>query len=97
MTARLVLVRQRAGCANGVMFIFIEDETGAANLVVWPSLREKQRQIVHGAHMLAVEGRVQREGLVVHIVTDKLIDRSDQLASIGDTGEDFQSPHGRGR
>ena len=62
------------------MFITIEDETGTANLVIWPSLYEKQRQVVHGAHMLAVEGRVQREGLVVHIVADKLIDLSDHLA-----------------
>jgi len=95
-TAGLVLVRQRPGSAKGVMFITIEDETGTANLVIWPSLYEKQRQVVHGAHMLAVEGRVQREGLVVHIVADKLIDLSDHLAGIGETDEDFQLPHGRG-
>ena len=96
ITAGLVLVRQRPGSAKGVMFITIEDETGTANLVVWPSLYEKQRQIVHSAHMLAIEGYVQREGLVVHIVAEKLIDLSDQLASIGDTEEQFQLPHGRG-
>jgi error-prone DNA polymerase len=94
--AGLVLVRQRPGSAKGVMFITIEDETGTANLVIWPSLYEKQRQVVHGAHMLAVEGRVQREGLVVHIVADKLIDLSDKLAGIGETEEQFQLPHGRG-
>jgi error-prone DNA polymerase len=94
--AGLVLVRQRPGSANGVMFITIEDETGTANLVIWPSLYEKQRQVVHGAHMLAVEGRVQREGLVVHIVADKLIDLSDKLAGIGETEEQFQLQHGRG-
>jgi error-prone DNA polymerase len=95
-TAGLVLVRQRPGSAKGVMFITIEDETGTANLVIWPSLYEKQRQVVHGAHMLAVEGRVQREGLVVHIVADKLIDLSDELAGIGETEDEFQLPHGRG-
>jgi error-prone DNA polymerase len=94
--AGLVLVRQRPGSAKGVMFITIEDETGTANLVVWPSLYEKQRQVVHGAHMLAVEGRVQREGVVVHIVADKLIDLSEQLAGIGEAEENFQLPHGRG-
>ena len=94
--AGLVLVRQRPGSAKGVMFITIEDETGTANLVIWPSLYEKQRQVVHGAHMLAVEGRVQREGLVVHIVADHLIDLSAQLADIGETEEEFQLPHGRG-
>ena len=95
-TAGLVLVRQRPGSAKGVMFITIEDETGTANLVIWPSLYEKQRQVVHGAHMLAVEGRVQREGLVVHIVADKLIDLSAQLAGIGESGDDLQLPYGRG-
>jgi error-prone DNA polymerase len=94
--AGLVLVRQRPGSAKGVMFITIEDETGTANLVIWPSRYERQRQVVHGAHMLAVEGRVQREGLVVHIVADKLIDLSDHLAGIGETEEQFHLPHGRG-
>jgi error-prone DNA polymerase len=94
--AGLVLVRQRPGSAKGVMFITIEDETGTANLVIWPSLYEKQRQVVHGAHMLAVEGRIQREGLVVHIVADKLIDLSDHLAGIGEAEGQFQLPHGRG-
>ena len=73
-TAGLVLVRQKPGSAKGVMFITIEDETGVANLVIWPSLYEKQRQIILAANMLGVEGRVQREGQVVHIVADKLID-----------------------
>jgi error-prone DNA polymerase len=77
------------------MFITIEDETGVANLVVWPSLFEKQCRIVLGANMLGVEGRVQREGLVVHIVVDKLIDLSDKLAGIGDQNR-FPLPHGRG-
>lgn len=73
-----------------------EDRTGTANLVIWLSLYEKQRQVVHGAHMLAVEGRVQREGLVVHIMADRLIDLSAQLDGIGETEDEFQLPHGRG-
>ncbi|MBA3833742.1 MAG: error-prone DNA polymerase [Chthoniobacterales bacterium] len=94
-TAGLVLVRQRPGSAKGVMFITIEDETGVANLVIWPSLFEKQRRVVLGANMLAVEGRVQREGLVVHIVAENLIDLSDRLAGIGDQDR-FPLGHGRG-
>jgi error-prone DNA polymerase len=82
--AGLVLVRQRPGTAKGVTFITIEDETGVANLVVWADLYERQRRTVLTANMLAIEGRVQREGLVVHIVADKLIDLSDRLASIGE-------------
>jgi error-prone DNA polymerase len=65
------------------MFITIEDETGVANLVIWPSLFEKQRRVILTAQMLAVQGRVQREGLVVHIVADQLTDLSDRLAGIG--------------
>ena len=93
--AGLVLVRQRPGTAKGVTFITIEDETGVANLVVWADLYERQRRVVLTANMLGVEGRVQREGLVVHIVADKLIDLSDRLAAIGETDRAI-IPAGRG-
>lgn len=66
--AGLVLVRQRPGSAKGVVFITIEDETGIANLVVWPKVSETQRRIVLGAVMIAVRGRIQREGEVAHLV-----------------------------
>src|SRR6202012_4246971 len=94
--AGLVLVRQRPGTAKGVTFITVEDETGVANLVVWADLYERQRRGGLTSHMLLGEGRVQREGLVVHIVADKLIDLSDRLAAIGDSKEEFRLPHGRG-
>jgi error-prone DNA polymerase len=94
--AGLVLVRQKPGSAKGVMFITIEDETGVANLVIWPSLYEKQRQTILAANMLGVEGRVQREGQVVHIVADKLIDYSTRLGSISEQEAPFRLPHGRG-
>jgi error-prone DNA polymerase len=87
--AGLVLVRQRPGTAKGVTFITIEDETGVSNLVVWADLYEGQRRTVLTANMLAVEGRVQREGLVVHIVADKLVDLSDRLAGIGENEKSF--------
>ena len=92
----LVLVRQKPGSAKGVMFITIEDETGVANLVIWPSLYEQQRRIVLSASMLVVDGKVQREGDVVHIVATRLHDASALLASVGDRGEAFPLPHGRG-
>ena len=95
-TAGLVLVRQRPGSAKGVMFITIEDETGVANLVVWTTVFEAQRGVVLGAGMLGVQGRVQREGDVVHIVAAKLFDLSGQLASIGQRDAAFPLPHGRG-
>nr|WP_315049818.1 error-prone DNA polymerase [uncultured Brevundimonas sp.] len=93
--AGLVLVRQKPGSAKGVMFITIEDETGVANLVIWPSLYEQQRRIVLGASLLVVDGKVQREGDVVHIVATRLNDASDLLASLGQRGP-FPLPHGRG-
>jgi error-prone DNA polymerase len=95
--AGLVLVRQRPGTAKGVTFITIEDETGVANVVVWADLYEKQRRTVLTANMLAVEGRVQREGLVVHIVAENLIDLTDRLAGIGDQDDaTFRRPKGGG-
>jgi error-prone DNA polymerase len=95
-TAGLVLVRQRPGSAKGVMFITIEDETGIANLVIWPSLYEKQRRIILSAGMIAVHGRIQREGEVVHLVAQHLTDLSPALASVGDRDVAFPLPHGRG-
>src|SRR5690349_9188649 len=74
MAAGLVLVRQRPGSAKGVMFITIEDETGIANIVVWPKLFERSRRVVLGASMMAINGRIQREGEVVHLVAQQLFD-----------------------
>ncbi len=95
-TAGLVLVRQMPGSANGVMFITIEDESGIANLVIWPTVFEKQRRIILSAGMMAVYGRIQREGDVVHLVAHRLTDLSHELASVGDRDAAFPLPHGRG-
>jgi DNA polymerase III alpha subunit len=65
------------------MFITIEDETGIANLIVWPSVYERQRRVILSARMLGVRGRVQREGDIVHIIAHWLTDMSDSLAKIG--------------
>ena len=95
-TAGLVLVRQRPGSAKGVMFITLEDETGAANLVVWPKIFEAHRRIVLGAGMIGVQGRIQREGEVVHFVVHRIADLSKALSSVGAQGTVFPLPHGRG-
>ncbi|SFK86947.1 error-prone DNA polymerase [Methylocapsa palsarum] len=94
--AGLVLVRQRPGSAKGVMFITLEDETGIANLVVWPQVFEKFRRVVMGASMMAVRSRIQREGEVVHLVAHKLTDLSAELATVGERDAAFPLPHGRG-
>jgi error-prone DNA polymerase len=95
--AGLVLVRQRPGSAKGVMFITLEDESEeVANLVVWPSLFERQRRVILSAGMVACRGRVQREGEVIHVVADHLTDLSALLRSVGDRQEAFPLTHGQG-
>ena len=80
--AGLVLVRQRPGTAGGVCFITIEDETGVANLVVFQHLFEKYRKEILGARLLMVEGKLQREGEVVHIIVQRCFDLTKMLRSL---------------
>jgi error-prone DNA polymerase len=84
--AGLVLIRQRPGRAKGVVFITLEDETGVANLVIWPDVFEKQRKIVMGARLMAVDGIVQKdpESGVIHVVARKLQDDSQMLRRLSD-------------
>ncbi|MDH4438962.1 MAG: error-prone DNA polymerase [Rhizobium sp.] len=96
MTAGLVLVRQKPGSAKGVMFITIEDETGPANIVVWPNLFEKRRRVVLGASLMAINGRIQREGDVVHLVAQQLFDLSSDLSGLADRDMEFKLTTGRG-
>lgn len=94
--AGIVLVRQRPGSAKGVMFITLEDESGIANLVVWPKVFERFRRTILSAGMIAVRGRIQREGEVVHLVAQRLTDLSVNLAGVGKRDQPFPLPHGRG-
>ena len=80
--AGLVLVRQRPGSAKGVLFITIEDETGTANLIVWPAMFERFRRVVLAAGLLGCEGRLQREGAVIHVVAGRLLDLTPALHRI---------------
>ena len=77
--AGLVLVRQRPGTANGVIFITLEDETGVCNVVVWRKLYEKYRRAIISGRMLRVTGRIQREGDVCHIIAEYVEDISFML------------------
>ncbi|MGE0767948.1 MAG: error-prone DNA polymerase [Hyphomicrobiaceae bacterium] len=94
--AGVVLVRQRPGSAKGVLFVTLEDETGIANLVVWPKVFEANRRTFLGTSMMAVRGRIQREGEVVHLVVQTVSDLSADLASVGSRDVTFPLPHGRG-
>jgi error-prone DNA polymerase len=78
------------------MFMTIEDESGIANLVIWPRIFETQRRIILGAGLIGVYGRIQREGDVVHLVAHRFTDLSPELASVGNRDAAFPLPHGRG-
>ena len=79
----IVTVRQRPGTANGTVFITIEDETGIANIIVWPALVQTFRHHIINATLLIVEGRLQRsEEGVTHVIAERLADRSRWLNSL---------------
>jgi error-prone DNA polymerase len=82
--AGLVLVRQQPGTAKGVIFITLEDETGIVNIVVWPKVFARNRRIVMSAQFLEVRGRIERDGLVIHVIAEELIDLTDRLRALGD-------------
>ena len=94
--AGVVLVRHRPGNAKGAMLITLEDESGVANLVVWPQAFEKYRRLILSAGMIAIRGRVQREGDVVYLVACGLTDLSAELASAGERQWIFPLLHVRG-
>ncbi|MDR9427168.1 MAG: error-prone DNA polymerase [Salibaculum sp.] len=84
--AGLVLIRQRPGSAKGVCFITLEDETGTANLVVWPKVLARYRKVVMQARLLVVHGYVQRDVDIIHVVAQHLEDRTDALQRLAPDG-----------
>ena len=95
IAAGLVLVRQRPGTSKGVVFMTLEDETDIANIIVWPKVFERNRRTVMTSRFLAVRGRLQRAGLVIHVVAESFIDLSAQLPWLRDG--DLFSPKFSGR
>jgi error-prone DNA polymerase len=90
--AGAVLVRQRPGTAKGVVFMTIEDETGIANVVVWQNTFTRFRKEVMGARLILIEGRIQRsEEGVVHLVAERLVDRSADLRRLSEDEEIVRS------
>jgi error-prone DNA polymerase len=86
--AGLVLVRQRPGTSKGVVFMTLEDETYIANIIVWPKVFAANRRTVMTSRFLAVRGRLQRAGLVIHVVAESFVDLSAELPKLRD-GELF--------
>jgi error-prone DNA polymerase len=87
--AGLVTCRQRPDTASGVIFVTLEDETGNVNVVVWKSLSERQRGELLGARLLAVQGVIERDGAVVHLVARRLADYSRLLGPLAAASRDF--------
>jgi len=84
-----VTCRQRPDTASGVIFVTLEDETGCVNVVVWRDLIERQRRELLGARLLAVEGSIERDGEVVHLIARRLADRSGLLGGLLTLSRDF--------
>lgn len=88
--AGLVLMRQRPQTAAGITFVTLEDETGVANLVVYPNVWQRFRQVARFASVMMASGRLQREGDVIHVVCDRLDDVSDLLEKLRSNSRDFR-------
>lgn len=81
--AGIVVTRQRPGTASGVIFLTLEDETGIANVIVWPRVYERFRRAVISGRLLRITGRLQREGSVSHLIAWTVEDLSPMLDRLG--------------
>ena len=88
-TAGMVIGRQRPDTASGVIFVTLEDETGATNVIVWRDLGDRQRRELLGSKLMAVYGKVEREGAVVHLLAGHLVDLSPMLGALSAKSRDF--------
>ena len=84
--AGLVITRQRPGTASGVIFATLEDETGIANIIVWPKLFDRYRRETLESKLLCVTGELRREGIVIHVIAKRLYDLTHRLSAL--TGTD---------
>ena len=88
--AGLVLVRQRPATAKGTTFMTLEDETGTANLIVWPRVWERYRRVAGQAVALIAHGHVERSGSVIHVCVRRLEDLSERLRGLASQSRDFR-------
>jgi error-prone DNA polymerase len=87
--AGIVTGRQRPGTASGTVFVTLEDETGYVNVIVWPHLIEAQRRELLGSKLMGVDGTLEREGEVMHLIAKRLSDHSDLIRSLQVESRDF--------
>lgn len=84
--AGLVILRQRPGTANGVIFVTLEDETGVVNIIVWRKIYEAFRRAVIAGRLLRVTGRLQRDNNVTHVIAEQVEDISPMLDQLVQPG-----------
>jgi error-prone DNA polymerase len=87
--AGVVLVRQRPDTASGVIFMTIEDETANANAIIWPKIFEKYHRVARTAATIVIEGRLQKQDEVIHIVAKRFVDLS-ELLQVQSQSRDFR-------
>jgi error-prone DNA polymerase len=88
--AGLVTTRQKPSTASGVTFVTLEDDSGHVNLIVWKNVGAMHRRALFEARLMEVEGRLQREGLVTHVIVERLYDRSRWLGRLVTRSRDFR-------
>jgi error-prone DNA polymerase len=87
--AGLVLMRQRPSTAKGTTFVTLEDETGTANLIIWPHVWARFRRVARQARALIAAGLLQKQDGVIHLIVDRLEDLTDRLPDLGHRSRDF--------
>lgn len=85
----LITMRQRPATASGTLFLTLEDETGYVNAVIWPRLFEKQRAEILGASLLAVDGVLETDGDVHHLIADRVFDFSELAGGLQGKSRNF--------
>jgi len=88
--AGIVTHRQRPETASGVVFMSLEDETGMSNLIVWPRVQQTQREAVFGARLMVVQGELQSELGVIHVIAAKVRDYTHWLGRVQVGSRDFR-------
>jgi error-prone DNA polymerase len=88
--AGLVITKQRPGTASGVIFITLEDETGHVNLIVWRKIAEEQRDVLLAARLMGIEGELQIEGKVIHVIVRRMLDHSSLLGELMVPSREFR-------
>ncbi|HET6593693.1 MAG TPA: OB-fold nucleic acid binding domain-containing protein, partial [Xanthomonadales bacterium] len=82
-------MRQRPMTASGTVFLTLEDETGCVNAVIWPRLFEKQRAAILGSNLLAIDGVLETDGEVHHLIAERVHDFSQLADGLRSKSRDF--------